>query len=72
MNLHQEQTGKCPACTNTALVMSDRPGVKIDYCPKCRGVWLDGGKLDKLIGHLAAMAPAPASSLAARSQRGSG
>ncbi|GAB4550501.1 MAG: zf-TFIIB domain-containing protein [Rhizobacter sp.] len=40
---------QCPTCTDTALVMSDRQGVEIDYCPKCRGVWLDRGELDKLI-----------------------
>ena len=40
---------KCPTCTETALVMSDRQGVEIDYCPKCRGVWLDRGELDKII-----------------------
>ena len=40
---------KCPTCTDTALVMSDRQGVEIDYCPQCRGVWLDRGELDKLI-----------------------
>ena len=39
----------CPNCTTTALVMSDRQGVEIDYCPQCRGVWLDRGELDKLI-----------------------
>jgi hypothetical protein len=33
----------------TDLVMSDRQGVEIDYCPKCRGVWLDRGELDKII-----------------------
>ena len=40
---------KCPTCTDTALVMTDRQGVEIDYCPQCRGVWLDRGELDKLI-----------------------
>ena len=40
---------QCPTCTDTALVMSDRQGVEIDYCPKCRGVWLDRGELDKII-----------------------
>lgn len=40
---------KCPHCTDTTLVMSDRQGVEIDYCPQCRGVWLDRGELDKLI-----------------------
>src|ERR1700754_1962714 len=39
---------KCPNCNET-LVMTDRQGVEIDYCPKCRGVWLDRGELDKLI-----------------------
>lgn len=38
----------CPACS-TALQMTDRQGVEIDYCPKCRGVWLDRGELDKII-----------------------
>lgn len=40
---------KCPACPETDLVMTDRQGVEIDYCPKCRGVWLDRGELDKII-----------------------
>jgi hypothetical protein len=39
---------QCPVC-NVPLSMSDRQGVEIDYCPKCRGVWLDRGELDKLI-----------------------
>lgn len=39
---------KCPVC-NVDLVMSDRQGVEIDYCPQCRGVWLDRGELDKII-----------------------
>ena len=39
---------KCPNCDET-LVMTERQGVEIDYCPKCRGVWLDKGKLDKII-----------------------
>ncbi len=38
----------CPHC-NTSLLMTDRQGVEIDYCPTCRGVWLDRGELDKLI-----------------------
>ena len=38
----------CPVC-NVALVMSEKQGVEIDYCPKCRGVWLDRGELDKII-----------------------
>ena len=38
----------CPVC-RVDLVMSDRLGIEIDYCPKCRGVWLDRGELDKII-----------------------
>jgi Zn-finger nucleic acid-binding protein len=40
---------KCPVCTTTDLLMSDRQGIEIDYCPQCRGVWLDRGELDKVI-----------------------
>lgn len=40
---------KCPKCINVNLVMSDRQGVEIDYCPECRGVWLDRGEIDKII-----------------------
>ncbi|MCS6982655.1 MAG: zf-TFIIB domain-containing protein [Candidatus Absconditabacterales bacterium] len=40
---------KCPVCTDTNLIMTDRQGIEIDYCPRCRGVWLDRGELDKLI-----------------------
>jgi Zn-finger nucleic acid-binding protein len=45
-----QQTGGllCPAC-RVDLVMSERSGVEIDYCPKCRGVWLDRGELDKIL-----------------------
>lgn len=39
---------QCPVCDAT-LVMSNRNGVEIDYCPSCRGVWLDRGELDKII-----------------------
>lgn len=39
---------KCPNC-NVALVMADRSGIEIDYCPDCRGIWLDRGELDKII-----------------------
>ncbi len=39
----------CPRCRVVDLVMSDRQGIEIDYCPKCRGVWLDCGELDKII-----------------------
>jgi len=40
---------QCPVCPESTLLMSERQGVEIDYCPKCRGVWLDRGELDKLI-----------------------
>jgi len=39
---------KCPEC-NVNLTMTERSGVEIDYCPQCRGVWLDRGELDKII-----------------------
>ena len=39
---------KCPNC-NVNLLMTHRESVEIDYCPECRGVWLDRGELDKLI-----------------------
>ncbi len=39
---------KCPNC-NVNLVLSDRNGIEIDYCPDCRGIWLDRGELDKII-----------------------
>jgi Zn-finger nucleic acid-binding protein len=44
---------KCPI-DDTDLVMADRQGIEIDYCPKCRGVWLDRGELDKIIERSAA------------------
>jgi Zn-finger nucleic acid-binding protein len=39
---------KCPHC-DVNLLMTDRQGVEIDYCPECRGVWLDRGELDKIV-----------------------
>ncbi len=39
---------KCPNCS-VSLVMTERSGIEIDYCPECRGVWLDRGELDKII-----------------------
>jgi Zn-finger nucleic acid-binding protein len=39
----------CPICIDTALALSERQGIEIDYCPKCRGIWLDRGEIDKLI-----------------------
>ncbi|MHA3795596.1 zf-TFIIB domain-containing protein [Sphingomonas sp. YL-JM2C] len=49
MNSSQTNAGlPCPVC-KIDLVMSERQGIEIDYCPKCRGVWLDRGELDKII-----------------------
>ena len=40
---------KCPVCKDITLLMTEKRGVEIDYCPECRGIWLDHGELDKLI-----------------------
>lgn len=57
---------KCPTDGST-LTMSERSGVEIDYCPECRGVWLDRGELDKILDRVAAdTAPAPAPPAAPR------
>ncbi len=57
---------RCPV-DNETLVMADRSGVEIDYCPKCRGVWLDRGELDKILERTSGPAPAaPAAPLASR------
>ncbi len=40
---------KCPVCKEPNLVMADRQGIEVDYCPQCRGIWLDRGELDKII-----------------------
>lgn len=40
---------KCPVCPSADLKIAERQGVEIDYCPECRGVWLDRGELDKII-----------------------
>ena len=49
---------KCPV-DQAELVMSDRQGIEIDYCPQCRGVWLDRGELDKIIERSATAPPPP-------------
>ncbi|HEX5365695.1 MAG TPA: zf-TFIIB domain-containing protein [Acidimicrobiales bacterium] len=49
---------RCPVC-DVALSISSREGVEIDFCPQCRGVWLDRGELDKVIERAAqSLAPA--------------
>ena len=40
---------KCPVCKDVTLLMSEKQGVEIDYCPECRGIWLDRGELEKVI-----------------------
>lgn len=40
---------QCPVCKDAQLTMSNRENVEIDFCPQCRGVWLDRGELDKII-----------------------
>ena len=40
---------RCPVCAESQLTMTERQGIEIDYCPQCRGVWLDRGELDKII-----------------------
>jgi Zn-finger nucleic acid-binding protein len=49
---------RCPI-DETTLVMSERNGIEIDYCPQCRGVWLDRGELDKIIDRAGAGQSAP-------------
>ncbi|MCB0955040.1 MAG: zf-TFIIB domain-containing protein [Ilumatobacter sp.] len=50
---------KCPTCPDSTLAIADRAGIEIDYCPTCRGVWLDRGELDRIIERSAAE-PIPA------------
>jgi len=46
----------CPTC-NVTLQISERQGIEIDYCPQCRGIWLDRGELDKIIERAALEMP---------------
>jgi Zn-finger nucleic acid-binding protein len=50
----------CPVCVQTVLTVSERQGVEIDFCPKCRGVWLDRGELDKILERAATYQQPPA------------
>lgn len=47
----------CPIC-NVTLQLADKQGVEIDYCPKCRGIWLDRGELEKIIERMEQLTPA--------------
>ncbi|HEY5168398.1 MAG TPA: zf-TFIIB domain-containing protein [Thermoleophilia bacterium] len=44
---------RCPVCDHVDLLMTERQGVEIDYCPKCRGAWLDRGELDEIVARSA-------------------
>src|SRR3546814_19612260 len=58
-DLHRpEKPMKCPTCDNVNLAMTDRQGIEIDYCPQCRGIWLDRGELDRPIDRAEQAAPA--------------
>ena len=59
---------KCPVCKDVTLLMSEKNGVEIDYCPECRGIWLDRGELEKIMER--ARQAEDAYSLAARTTRG--
>lgn len=59
---------KCPI-DSAELVMSERQGVEIDYCPQCRGVWLDRGELDKIMEKAAQMESRADAPRAGRSHR---
>ncbi|MBW7892300.1 MAG: zf-TFIIB domain-containing protein [Chitinophagaceae bacterium] len=49
---------KCPNCNET-LLMTERNNIEIDYCPSCRGVWLDKGELDKMLEYAAQQTTVP-------------
>lgn len=41
---------KCPLCVDETLTVTHRGGIELDVCPRCRGIWLDRGELDRLLG----------------------
>ena len=45
----------CPVCREVVLVITERQGIEVDYCPQCRGVWLDRGELDKILERVAVL-----------------
>jgi Zn-finger nucleic acid-binding protein len=61
---------KCPVCKTTDLLMTERRSIEIDYCPVCRGIWLDRGELDKLIAQDAGSDDGSASDTARTSRDG--
>lgn len=66
--IQRKNSMKCPSCPDTTLLMTDRQGVEVDYCPACRGIWLDRGELDKLLDRAATVA-APAATMSAPAAR---
>jgi hypothetical protein len=58
----RSQAMKCPVCKTPDLLMTERQSIEIDYCPDCRGVWLDRGELDKLVAQVGDAPPADARS----------
>lgn len=58
----------CPACKTVELAMTERQGIEIDYCPSCRGVWLDRGELDKIIERTLLSERAPTAPLPSQSK----
>jgi uncharacterized protein len=50
---------RCPVCLDTELVEHIRDGIEVDHCPRCRGMWLDRGELEKLLDLAEARSPEP-------------
>jgi uncharacterized protein len=59
---------RCPVCAEPHLVIAERQGIEIDYCPQCRGVWLDRGELDKIIERSASLVEPRVTSAGATTQ----
>jgi Zn-finger nucleic acid-binding protein len=60
---------KCPVCVEPDLSISSREGVEIDFCPQCRGVWLDRGEHDKIIDRVAVTPASPRPAAASYEER---
>jgi Zn-finger nucleic acid-binding protein len=60
---------RCPHCPDQNLLMTERQGIEIDYCPNCRGVWLDRGELDKLLERAGTLAAAPQATQATQARQ---
>lgn len=50
---------RCPVCLDTELVEHIRDGIEVDHCPRCQGIWLDRGELEKLLDLVEARSPEP-------------